>query len=144
MVTRNPNWSTEIIWYGTSYVKEKILSPFKRPTWDKLHCWFCLKLLIICSPLFFFFYNIPDSDVSECLLISISDSGVGKYYTNSESAIFLTLAQVNKFVKFWIFKEEKKYSMPFLPFFFYYLLFLDKNKKMHCTTNLCLTVKVHK
>jgi hypothetical protein len=33
--------------------------------------------------------------------------------------------------------------MPFLPFFFY-LLFLDKNKKMHCTTNLCLTVKVHK
>jgi hypothetical protein len=30
MVTRNPNWSTEILWYGTDYVKEKILSPLKR------------------------------------------------------------------------------------------------------------------
>jgi hypothetical protein len=30
MVTRNPNWSTEILWYGTGYVKEKILSPLKR------------------------------------------------------------------------------------------------------------------
>jgi len=30
MVTRNPNWSTEILWYGTSYVKGKILSPLKR------------------------------------------------------------------------------------------------------------------
>jgi hypothetical protein len=30
MVTRNPNWSTKILWYGTGYVKEKILSPLKR------------------------------------------------------------------------------------------------------------------
>ena len=30
MVTRNPNWSTEILWYGTGYVKGKILSPLKR------------------------------------------------------------------------------------------------------------------
>jgi hypothetical protein len=30
MVPRNPNWSTEILWYGTSYVKGKILSPLKR------------------------------------------------------------------------------------------------------------------
>jgi len=29
MVTRNPNWSTEILWYGTGYVKGKILSPLK-------------------------------------------------------------------------------------------------------------------
>ena len=32
MVTRNPNWSTEILWHGTGYAKEKMLSPFKRPT----------------------------------------------------------------------------------------------------------------
>jgi len=30
MVTRNPNWSTEILWYGTGYVKWKILSPLER------------------------------------------------------------------------------------------------------------------
>jgi hypothetical protein len=30
MVTRNPNWSTEILWFGTSYVKGKILAPLKR------------------------------------------------------------------------------------------------------------------
>jgi hypothetical protein len=32
MVTRNPNWSIEILWYGTGYAKGKMLSPFKRPT----------------------------------------------------------------------------------------------------------------
>jgi len=31
MVTRNPNWSIEILWFGTGYVKWKILSPLKRP-----------------------------------------------------------------------------------------------------------------
>jgi hypothetical protein len=31
MVTRNPNWSTNILWYGTGYVKGKILSPLKCP-----------------------------------------------------------------------------------------------------------------
>ena len=31
MVTRNPNWSIEILWFGTGYVKGKILSPLKRP-----------------------------------------------------------------------------------------------------------------
>jgi hypothetical protein len=30
MVTRNPNWSTEILWYEIGYVKGKILSPLKR------------------------------------------------------------------------------------------------------------------
>jgi hypothetical protein len=49
MVTSNPNWSTKILWYGTGYAKGKILSPLKRPTWGKLHCWFCLKLLKVCS-----------------------------------------------------------------------------------------------
>jgi len=29
MVIRNPNWSTEILWYETGYVKGKILSPLK-------------------------------------------------------------------------------------------------------------------
>jgi hypothetical protein len=32
MVTRNLDRSTEILWYGTGYAKEKILSPFTRPT----------------------------------------------------------------------------------------------------------------
>ena len=30
IVTKNHNWSTEILWYGTSYIKWKILSPLKR------------------------------------------------------------------------------------------------------------------
>jgi hypothetical protein len=47
MITRNPNWSTEILWYGTGSVKRKILSPLKRPTYDMLHCCFYLKLLKI-------------------------------------------------------------------------------------------------
>ena len=32
MVTMNPNWSTEIIWYETDYAKGKILSPLKCST----------------------------------------------------------------------------------------------------------------
>ena len=39
MVTRKPDWSTEILWYGTGYVKEKKLSPLKRSAWGRLHCW---------------------------------------------------------------------------------------------------------
>jgi hypothetical protein len=31
MVIRNPNWSTEILWYETGYVKWKILSHLKCP-----------------------------------------------------------------------------------------------------------------
>jgi len=30
MVTRNLNWSTEILWLGIGYVKGKILLPLKR------------------------------------------------------------------------------------------------------------------
>ena len=48
MVTRNPNWSIEILCYGTSFMKKKILSPLKCPSGGKLHCWFCLKLLKVC------------------------------------------------------------------------------------------------
>jgi hypothetical protein len=29
-VTRNPNWSSEVLWLGIGYVKGKILSPLKR------------------------------------------------------------------------------------------------------------------
>jgi len=32
MITKNPDWSTEILWYGTGYAKGKILSTLKRPT----------------------------------------------------------------------------------------------------------------
>ena len=31
MVTRNPNWSTKILWYETGYAKRKMLSPLKHP-----------------------------------------------------------------------------------------------------------------
>jgi hypothetical protein len=33
IVTRNPNWSTKILWYGiVTYTKKNILSHLKRPT----------------------------------------------------------------------------------------------------------------
>ena len=32
MVTRNPNWSTEILWYGIDYAKGNMLSPLNLPT----------------------------------------------------------------------------------------------------------------
>ena len=81
MVTRNPNWSTEILWFGTGYVKGKILSPLKRSAWGRLHCWFCLKLLnIYWFMLWWFPCNIPDSGASEYSTTNNSNSGVGKYY----------------------------------------------------------------
>jgi len=79
MVTRNPNWSTEIPWLGIGYVKRKILSPLKRSAWGRLHCWFCLKLLNIYSlMLWWFVYNILDSGASEYSSSNNSNSGVGK------------------------------------------------------------------
>ena len=81
MVTRNPNWSTEILWYGTGYVKGKILSPLKRSAWGRLHCWFCLKLLTIYwFMLWWFTCNIPVSGASEYSTTDNSNSGVGKYH----------------------------------------------------------------
>jgi len=81
MFTRNPNWSTEILWFGTGYVKGKILTPLKHPAWGRLHCWFCLKLLNIYSlMLWWFVYNIPDSGASEYLTTDTSNSGVDRYY----------------------------------------------------------------
>jgi len=86
IVTRNPNWSTEILWYGTGYVKWKILSPLKRSAWGRLHCRFCLKLLNIYSlMLWWFVYNIPDSGASEYLISNNSNSGVGKNSTPNNS-----------------------------------------------------------
>jgi len=78
-VTRNLNWSIEILWFGTGYVKGRILSPLKRSAWGRLHCWFCLKLLNIYSfMLWWFVYNIPDSGASEYSIANNSNSGVGK------------------------------------------------------------------
>jgi hypothetical protein len=110
MVIRNPNWSTEILWYETGYAKGKMLS--ERPTWGMLHCWFCLKLLRICSPfsLFYSSFHVPDSSVSEQFL-----------------RIFPTLALVNiaqiQNIRYswlwrqWIFLQKmnlkKKFSMSF-------------------------------
>jgi len=86
MVTRNPNWSTEILWFGTGYVKGKILSPLKRSAWGRLHCWFCLKLLNIYSlMLWWFVYNIPDYGASEYSIANNSNSGVGKNSSTNNS-----------------------------------------------------------
>jgi len=90
MVTRNLNWSIEILWFGTGYVKGKILSPLKRSAWGRLHCWFCLKLLNIYSlMLWWFFYNIPDSGASEYSIPNNSNSSVGKnsITNNSNSGV---------------------------------------------------------
>jgi hypothetical protein len=90
MVTRKPDWSTEILWYGTGYIKRKILSPLKRSAWGRLHCWFCLKLLNIYSlMLWWFVYHIPDSSASEYSISNISNFGVGKNSTmnNSNSGV---------------------------------------------------------
>jgi hypothetical protein len=76
MITRNLNWSTKILLYGTSYIKWKILSPLKCTAWGRLNCWFYLKLLTVC----WFACNIPDSDVSEYSTTDTSNSDVGKYY----------------------------------------------------------------
>jgi len=78
-VTRNPNWSSEILWLGIGYVKGKILSPLKRSVWGRLHCWFCLKLLSIYSlMLWWFVYNILDSGASEYSSSNNSNFCVGK------------------------------------------------------------------
>jgi hypothetical protein len=80
MVSRNLNWSTEILWFGTGYVKWKILSPLKRSAWGRLHCWFCLKLLNIYSlcydDLFIIFLtlapvNIPPRIIPTLALVKI-------------------------------------------------------------------------
>jgi len=79
MVNRNLNWSTEILWFGTGYVKEKILSSLKRSAWGRIYCWFYLKLLNIYSlMLWWFVYNIPDYDAREYSIANNSNSGVGK------------------------------------------------------------------
>jgi hypothetical protein len=103
MVTRNPNWSTYILWFETSYVKRKILSPFKRFSRGRLHCWFCLKLLNVYSFLLWWFsYNIHDSGASEYSTTDTFNSDVGKYYVvikqNKFKSIFLfmTLVSMNK------------------------------------------------
>jgi hypothetical protein len=75
MVTRNPNWSTKILWYETVYVKGKILSLLKRPARDTLHCWFCFKLLEVCwFMLWWFDCNIPNSSVNEYSTIYTSNT----------------------------------------------------------------------
>jgi len=84
MVTTNPNWSTEILWYKTGYAKGKMLLPLKHPIYGRLHCWFCLKLLRICSsfPFFLFFLSCSWLWRQWTIPTNISNSGVGKYRTN--------------------------------------------------------------
>jgi hypothetical protein len=80
MVTRNPNWSTEILRYETDYAKGKILLPLKHPTWGKLHCWFCLK--IAKSLLYYAFHGPPR------IFLTLAS-------VNNQLQIFPTLALIN-------------------------------------------------
>ena len=91
IVTRNPNWSTKILWYKICYIKGKTLSPPKCLTWGRLHCWFCLKLLKNLFSFFLFFssFHVPNSGVNEQFL-----------------RIFLTLTLVN-------IAQIKKYDTPY-------------------------------
>jgi hypothetical protein len=90
MVTRNSNWSTKILRYGTGYVKGKILSPLKRPTQGKLHCLFCLK--IAKSLLYYAFHDPPR------IFLTLAS-------VNNQLQIFSTLALIN-------IAQPKKYSIP--------------------------------
>jgi hypothetical protein len=53
MIIRNPNWSTEILWFGIGYTKEKMLSAFKHPICLRQAA--LLDLIKITKNLFFFF-----------------------------------------------------------------------------------------
>jgi hypothetical protein len=121
MVTRNSNWSTEILWYKTGYAKGKMLSPPKHPTWGRLHCWFCLKLLknLFSFSLFLFFLSCSWLWYQWTIPTNIYNSGVGKYRTNPKNMILMTLASVNIFEKMHL---KKKFSMSF--FFLVYPLLL--------------------
>jgi hypothetical protein len=68
--------------YGTGLiVAREGIDTLTHPTWDKLNCWFCLKLLKICwFMLWWFTCNIPDFDANEYSIKDISNSAVGKYY----------------------------------------------------------------
>jgi hypothetical protein len=104
MVTRKPDWSIEIIWYETGYVKRKILSPLKRFAWGRLHCWFCRKLLNIYSLiLWWFVYNIPDSGVNEYSISNIFNSGVGKDSTMNNFNSGVKFIDTKKSVYFFLF-----------------------------------------
>jgi hypothetical protein len=63
MVTRNPNWSTEILWYGTGYVNGKILSPLKRSAWGRLHCWFCQWIILRYDNLLIIFLTLASVNI---------------------------------------------------------------------------------
>jgi len=130
MVTRNPNWSTEILWYGTGYPKGKMLSPPKRPNWGRLHCWFCLKLLRICSPFSVFLLFLSCSWLWRQWTIptNISNSGVGKYCTNPKKYDISDFGVSEYFRKKWIWRRNFLCHF-FLFILYYYLPFLDGNKK---------------
>jgi len=141
MVTRNPNWSTEILWYMIGYTKRKMLSPLKRPTWDRLHCWFCLKLLRI--SLFLFFLSCSWLWHQWTVSTNISNSGVRKYCTNPKRIRYSWIYcqwLISQRIEF---EEEFSYAISCCLPFYYYLPFLDGNKRNVAQQILHLTVMVH-
>ena len=129
MVTRNSNWSTKILWYGICYVKGKTLSPPKRPTWGRLHCWFCLKLLknLFSFFPFFFFFSCSWLWRQWTIPTNISNSGVGKYCTNKKKYDTPDTGVSEYFHKKWIWRRN--FLCHFFLFILYFFFFLDGNKK---------------
>jgi hypothetical protein len=85
IITRNPNYSTKILWYETDYAKEKILSPFKRPTWGRLIASFVLNSQgFIVLRFWWSTYNIPNSGTDKYLTTNTSNSGIDKYYVKKK------------------------------------------------------------
>jgi hypothetical protein len=103
--------------YGTRLVtqKERCYHPPKRHTWDRLHCWFSLKLLknLFSFSLFLFFLSCFWLWYQWTIPTNIYNFGVGKYRTNPKNTILLTLASVNIFAKN-AFEEEIFYVIFFL------------------------------
>jgi hypothetical protein len=87
-------------------------------------------LLKVCFSLFFCSScNVHDYGVNEHLPTNIYNFDVGKYYTNSKSAVFLTVMPMNKFARFGFLIEEKKNYTSFFVYPFLFTLFGQEGKK---------------
>ena len=112
-----------------------MLSPLKRPTWDKLHCWFCQKLLRIYFSFFLFF------------LLFLSCSWLWRQWTISTNIFNSSLGKYRIYPKIqysWLWRQwiisqnkmnlKKKFYMLFFlvyPLLLFALFKWKKNKTLH-------------
>jgi len=131
-------WSLETLtgqhrFYDTGLVTQKgrCYHPLCVLPGGRLHCWFCLKLIRICSSFSFFYssFHVPDSSVSEQFLRIFPTLVLVNIAQIQKNTILLTLASVNIFAKN-EFEEEIFYVIFFLFILYYYFPFLDGNKKI--------------